>query len=72
MMREIRRVLKGDGILAVIEFHKAATPMGPPPAHRISEREASETLMENGFAQINRFTLGDNFYCLVFRRTKGA
>ena len=71
MMREIRRALKHGGVLAVIEFHKAVTPMGPPPAHRISEREASEALIKNGFTQINRFKLGDNFYCLVFKQTKG-
>jgi len=70
MIREIRRILKTDGVLAVIEFHKAQTPMGPPAAHRISERETSEILTENGFTQINRIKLGENFYCLVFEKTQ--
>ncbi len=68
MMGQIRRVLKREGALAVIEFHKAATPMGPPVGRRISEAEAAEVLAENGFAQIDRFRLGENFYCLVFSR----
>lgn len=70
MIREIRRILKCDGALAIIEFHKAETPMGPPVAHRISESETSETLIENGFTKIKRFELGENFYCLVFKPTK--
>lgn len=68
MLGQIRRVLKPEGVLAVIEFHKAATPMGPPAARRISEAETAEVLAENGFAQIDRFRLGENFYCLVFSR----
>lgn len=32
--------------------------------------EASETLIENGFTKINRFMLGENFYCLVFKPTR--
>lgn len=72
MMREIRRILKCDGVLSIIEFHKAATPMGPPAVHRISESEASETLIENEFTEIKRFKLGENFYCLVFKQTREA
>lgn len=70
MMGEIRRILKHDGVLAIIEFHKEATPMGPPVDHRISESETVETLMKNEFVKINRFKLGDNFYCLIFKQAK--
>ncbi|MEA5015516.1 MAG: class I SAM-dependent methyltransferase [Candidatus Limiplasma sp.] len=68
IMGEIRRILKRGGILAVIEFHKAPTPLGPPMARRISETETAGALTENGFTQINRFELGENFYCLIFNR----
>jgi ubiquinone/menaquinone biosynthesis C-methylase UbiE len=69
MMRETKRILNDDGILAIIEFHKAATPMGPPVARRISEIETSETLKGHGFIQTQRFILSENFYSLVFKQT---
>ena len=68
MMREVRRILKRGGALAVIEFHKAPTPMGPPMVRRISELEAAKVMLENGFMQSDRFELGENFYCLVFNQ----
>jgi ubiquinone/menaquinone biosynthesis C-methylase UbiE len=36
MMSEIKRILLPGGTLAVIEFHKRRTPLGPPEARRIS------------------------------------
>jgi ubiquinone/menaquinone biosynthesis C-methylase UbiE len=71
MMQEIKRILKHSGVLAIIEFHKGVTPMGPPVDRRISENETVETLMKNEFVKNNRFKLGDNFYCLVFKQAKG-
>ena len=68
MMEEIGRILKRSGTLAIIEFHKAPTPMGPPVPRRISEREAAALVGEAGFAPVDRFPLGENFYCLVCRR----
>ncbi|WP_099467325.1 class I SAM-dependent methyltransferase [Konateibacter massiliensis] len=68
MLKEIQRILKNDGLLAVIEFHKSVTPIGPPVEHRISEKDAADILTENGFEEVKRFELGENFYCLVFRK----
>jgi ubiquinone/menaquinone biosynthesis C-methylase UbiE len=70
MVREARRVLKRSGSLAIIEFHKALTPMGPPVVRRISEPEATKVMLENGFMLTDRFELGENFYCLVFNQMK--
>lgn len=47
---------------------KKETPIGPPVTHRISEQETAGLLTENGLEQINQFRLGDNFYCLVFKK----
>lgn len=66
MLQEIKRVLKEKGKLLVIEFHNGQTPMGPPSDHRISQEEAEETCNENGFQTIEDFSLGDNFYSIVF------
>lgn len=72
MLSEIRRILKREGTLAVIEFHKAETPMGPPVSHRIAEQDAVKILTENGFLPIEGFRLGENFYCLMFQNACGG
>ncbi len=66
MMQEIKRILKENGKLVVIEFHKGKTPMGAPPDHRISEEAVLELGKTNGFKFMEKILLGDNFYCLIF------
>ncbi|MGD9568698.1 MAG: class I SAM-dependent methyltransferase [Sedimentibacter sp.] len=70
MSEEIKRILKDGGKLAIIEFHKRETPMGPPVAHRMGRDEVLDLLRKKGFTIWNDFDLGDNFYCLVFKRDK--
>ncbi len=67
LLAEIKRILKKTGKLAVIEFHKAATPLGPPEAHRIAREEVFAACGESGFTSTDSFDLGDNFYCVVLR-----
>lgn len=70
MLQEIKRIMKHSGVLAIIEFHKEVTPMGPPVERRISESETVETLSLNEFVKIKGFKLGNNFYCVVFKQAK--
>ena len=69
-LREITRILKIGGRVAVIEFHKADTPMGPPLFHRLGRGEVRDILIEEGFSVCDDFDLGENLYCLVFRGEK--
>lgn len=66
MLREIKRILKEKGRLMIIEFHKKETPMGPPVDHRISEEDVEEICNHNKFITIEKFTMGDNFYSIIF------
>ena len=66
MLNEIKRVLRTMGKLLIIEFHKRSTPMGPPIDHRISEELTQEICNNNGFKTIDKFSLGENFYGIVF------
>ena len=70
MMQEIERIMKYSVVLAIIEFHKEVTPMGPPVERRISERETVETLRSNELVKSKGFKLGNNFYCLIFKQAK--
>jgi ubiquinone/menaquinone biosynthesis C-methylase UbiE len=66
MLDEIKRILRVKGKLMIIEFHKRETPMGPPVDHRISEEYVEELCSNNGLRTISKFSLGDNFYTVVF------
>lgn len=68
LLKEIYRVLKFNGKLGMIEFHKRETPIGPPLDHRIGFDEVKEICEENGFALAETFTIGDSFYCTIFRK----
>ncbi len=65
-LNEIKRVLKTDGRIMLIEFYKHETPFGPPVSHRISREEVIKAMDETGFFNSMEFALGDNFYCIVF------
>lgn len=62
LLHEIRRILKKDGKLALIEFYKKVTPYGPPVQNRISRQEIDELACKNGFAFKNESSFGENYY----------
>jgi len=66
-LNNVKKLLKDDGSAAVIEFHKKATPLGPPLAHRIGRSEVVEEMKKIGMNVVDDFDLGENFYCLVFK-----
>jgi ubiquinone/menaquinone biosynthesis C-methylase UbiE len=68
MLNEIKRILKEKGRFTVIEFHKKETPSGPPSEHRISENAVSKICNDNGFSAVDKFSLGENYYVLVFEK----
>lgn len=59
---EIRRILKTQGKLAIIEWEKTVTESGPPFEHRISYEEVSEILSNNGFNNIEKYKIGQACY----------
>ena len=66
-LQEIKRILKEDGRILLIEFYKHETPVGPPVSHRIAREEVEKVMGEIGFLNSEEFALGDNLYCLVFK-----
>ncbi len=66
LLSGIKRILKKGGTLAIIEFHKSETTMGPPMHMRIAETELISRLARHGFTVSDRFVIGQNYYCAVF------
>ncbi|MBN1881729.1 MAG: methyltransferase domain-containing protein [Deltaproteobacteria bacterium] len=58
---EIRRVLKPDGRLAVIECHKKALPFGPPEHIRLFPAEVKGLITQCGFTVVSEVDLGYNY-----------
>ena len=59
---EICRILQKGGKLAIIEWEKIDGESGPPIVHRISFDEVAELLSENGFENIVKLSIGQDYY----------
>ena len=65
-LREAKRVLKPDGLLAVIEFKKVEGPPGPPLKIRISPGELENILSSYGFRFVKTTEIGAYNYLSLF------
>ena len=66
-LREIKRVMKPHGTLAVIEFKKMEGPPGPPIGIRISEEQVVDRLRPHSFSLIKSVDIGPYNYLALFR-----
>ena len=64
-LSNVYKTLNNNGMFAVIDFHKRKTPFGPPPEHRISQKDTVNILTQNGFNILKSDVLGENFYIVV-------
>lgn len=61
-LQELKRVLKPNGFLAIIEFKKIEGPPGPPVQIRISPDELETMLQPHGFRKNNTVEIGPYNY----------
>lgn len=66
-MKEVRRSLKPDGWVAVIEFYKDRGFVGPEFADRLNETQIIDEMEKAGFVLIQRFDFLPREYFLLFR-----
>ncbi len=67
-LHEVTRLLRSDGRVVVVEWHKRATEHGPPVELRLSEEETRSLLEKEGYA-VDQVPAGhDDVYVLLGRR----
>ena len=69
LFTEIERIMKSTAQLAIIEFHKEQTPMGPPVTLRLSKEDVAKMCGDYGLVRTGEFDLGENLYCIQFEKT---
>ena len=70
VMKEIVRVMKPNGVLAIVEYHKKEGPPGPPKRVRLSPEEVVKILSVYGYKQ-NRYTeIGPDNYLQIYTRKR--
>jgi ubiquinone/menaquinone biosynthesis C-methylase UbiE len=64
-IKEVQRLLKPKGILAILEIKKKDTPFGPPLSIRLSPEELKEKMP---FASKTTVDINDYFYMQIFEK----
>ena len=70
VLKEIVRVIKSMGTLAIVEFHKKEGPPGPPKPVRLSPEEVDQMLAAHGFQQKRHTEIGPENYLQIFTKLK--
>lgn len=65
MLKEIKRILKSSGKIAIIDFEKKETEEGPPVGHRIAKEELLDLYKICGFEVINEMSFSNIFYGFI-------
>lgn len=64
-LREVKRLLKPDALLAIVEIEKKETPFGPPLKQRYSAEELKEIIP---LVPIDTVQVGEHFYMQIFKK----
>jgi ubiquinone/menaquinone biosynthesis C-methylase UbiE len=69
-VKSVAGLLKPRGKVAVIEFHKRETPLGPPMSIRLSRDEIAADRAAAGLELAESYDLGENLWCAMFREQR--
>lgn len=68
MLNEMSRILKDNGRLAIVDWHKKVTAGGPPIDHRIAKPDMENALRQAGFTDVCNVEIGQDWYGLIARK----
>lgn len=70
VLKEVARVMKPEGILAVVEYKKIDGPPGPPKPVRLSPQEVDTLVSAYSFKQKHLTEIGANHYLQMFTKSE--
>ncbi|MHB9155350.1 MAG: class I SAM-dependent methyltransferase [Endomicrobiales bacterium] len=71
VMGWVTRVLREEGELVIIDFHKRETPFGPSLSLRLGPQEVEDLIAPFGYVPAWRFEAGPWHYAVVMKRVSG-
>jgi ubiquinone/menaquinone biosynthesis C-methylase UbiE len=71
-LAEVSRVIKAEGRLAIVEFHKIDGPPGPPRHIRLDPAEVEAMVAPYGFTRQQTVNLGPYNYLITFMKEDGT
>ena len=66
VMKEILRVMKSEGTLAIVEFYKKEGPPGPPERVRLSPEDVDKILSVYGYNKNSYTEIGPDNYLQIY------
>lgn len=67
-VKEIRRILKPEGSVLVIDWADSFSGMGPSASSVVSKKDAMDLFEENGFKFIRDISAGENHYGMILKK----
>lgn len=67
-LAETKRILAGQGKIAIIEWQKAETGFGPPVDHRLDKEDVIQMLVDHSFKNIQGMDIGEHFYAVIAQK----
>ena len=71
-LRKLRKALKPDGRVVIVDFYQKETPIGPPMSMRLSEETVQKELLAAGLKVTETLTFLPYQYILIAQPTKAA
>ena len=64
-IREIKRILKDNGRIVIVEWIKKESDWGPPADHRLESSYVSQVLQDCGFKSVSTTDINEYFYAVM-------
>lgn len=71
-LRKLRKALKSDGRVVIVDFYQKETPVGPPMSMRLSEETVQKELQEAGLKVTEKLAFLPYQYILIAKPTTAA
>lgn len=67
-LSEIKRIISPEGKIAIVEWEKISSELGPPIEHRLDRIYLTKMLDSLGFSNISTIDIGENFYGIIAQK----